>query len=34
MPSREVVQHFEDVVKEATGEGPVQEITIGSLAHS
>ncbi|KAH7247029.1 hypothetical protein NW759_007803 [Fusarium solani] len=27
MPSREVVQHFEDVVKEATGEGPVQEIT-------
>ncbi|KAL2670619.1 hypothetical protein Neosp_014407 [[Neocosmospora] mangrovei] len=27
MPSREVVQHFEDISKEATGEGPIQEIT-------
>ncbi|EEU42114.1 uncharacterized protein NECHADRAFT_86032 [Fusarium vanettenii 77-13-4] len=27
MPSREVVQHFEDIAKEATGEGPIQEIT-------
>ncbi|RSM07814.1 hypothetical protein CEP52_005020 [Fusarium oligoseptatum] len=27
MPSREVVQRFEGAAKEATGEGPIQEIT-------